>query len=397
VFLDKSIVPVLMFHSVGLNNSDWIYSHLSEPVGLFKDKMLLLKHKKFNFIFWNELHDHMNNTHKLPDNSLMLTFDDGYLDNWVYVFPYLKKYRIKATIFVNPDFVDPGIVKRLNLEDVWQGKCTLKELDATGFLNWSEMKEMESSDLVDIQSHAQTHTWYFSGHDIVDYHKPSKTPPYPWLLWNQRPERKPHYMKENQQLFVEYGHPIFQYGKSLITRRYFPSEQLVTCLIEFVKDNGEESFFTINNWQEKIDNYAAKLHDRYKGRYETDAEYHSRVRCELYNSKKIIETNLDKQVDFICWPGGGNNETTRQIAKKLGYKAWTLSSRDLSDFRNRPGANPYNVKRIGTSNKISIKGYGKGMAGPYFQLLTINAHRNSLLYKYLKRCYQAAFVFRKGK
>lgn len=394
---DRSVVPVLMFHSVGLENIPWVFSQISEPVNLFKKKLSLLKKGGFNSIFWDDLFAYMSYQKKIPSNSIMLTFDDGYLDNWVYGFPYLKKFGFKATIFVNPDFVDPSEEKRLNLEDVWRNRCRIDDLKPAGFMNWSEMKEMEASGFVDIQSHALTHTWYFSGPKIIDYHRPVTPSPYPWLFWNKRPERKPYYMTEDQKSLVKFGHPIFQYQKSLIVKRYYPDEEFVAKIINFVHDKGGASFFEQNNWESTIKNYVyhIKRTNYYCGNYESDEEYQNRVKHEFATSKKILEHNLGKQVDFICWPGGGNNDKVRQLAIETGYKAWTLSSTDLSCFRNIPGANPQNIKRIGTSNKIAFKGHGKGTAGPYFQLLSINSHRNSLIFNFLKKLYQVCYAFRK--
>ena len=41
----------------------------------------------------------------IDKNSMLLTFDDGYYDNFKYVFPLLKKYNMKATIFLNTLYI----------------------------------------------------------------------------------------------------------------------------------------------------------------------------------------------------------------------------------------------------------------------------------------------------
>ncbi len=85
-------VPVIMYHSIGQNNPDWLWNHLITPVNLFEAQIKLLFKKGFNSIRLQELYNHMKYNNKLPDNPIVLTFDDGYLDNWVYAFPILKKY-----------------------------------------------------------------------------------------------------------------------------------------------------------------------------------------------------------------------------------------------------------------------------------------------------------------
>ena len=39
----------------------------------------------------------------LPKKSIAITFDDGYEDNFTNAFPILKKYKVKATIYIVVD------------------------------------------------------------------------------------------------------------------------------------------------------------------------------------------------------------------------------------------------------------------------------------------------------
>jgi peptidoglycan/xylan/chitin deacetylase (PgdA/CDA1 family) len=46
----------------------------------------------------------------IPDNSIVITFDDGYIDNYLNAFPILKEFSIPATIFLATDAIETGRV-----------------------------------------------------------------------------------------------------------------------------------------------------------------------------------------------------------------------------------------------------------------------------------------------
>ena len=381
-----------MFHSAGLEDHPWTWSHISEPVVSFEAKIARLKARGFNGVFWADVYDHMAGVSTLPENSILLTFDDGYLDNWVHIYPILKNYDMKGTIFVSPDFVDPTPGIRPNRDDVAAGRCRANELQLAGFLNWAEMREMEQSGLVDVQSHAMTHTWYFNGPRIERFHAPHQVTPYPWLFWNARPKRKPFYLNEDQQTFVPWGSPILEHGKSLETRRFCPDEEAMAVFTSFVAERGGRAFFERPDWQSQLEALSGEMFPDGKlpGTYESDDVMRDRLRDELQRSKQLIEQNLEKAVDFICWPGGANDEKVKQIAPELGFKAWTLGSQDESEKRNLPGADPISIKRIGTSNHVTVRGRACGSAGPEWQLWQVFQHQGSLTYSALVKAYKAS-------
>ena len=186
-------IPVVMYHGVMPSRDDWIWNYLITPLDVFEGQMRMLEKRGWTTVSLTQLHDHMARNAPLPEKPVVLTFDDGYLNNWVYAYPVLKKYGHHAVIWMSTDFVDPMAGVRPNLEDCAAGRVRRGELVDRGYLSWEEMRRMAGSGHVEIQSHARTHTWYFSGPEIVDFHRPTGIENYtmpPWLAWNALVDRK---------------------------------------------------------------------------------------------------------------------------------------------------------------------------------------------------------------
>lgn len=338
------MIPVLTFHSIGIENSSWTQRYLSSPLKHFETFCKYLINHKYETMFldeWYELHD---NNNEIDKNKIVLTFDDGYLDNWVYVFPIIKKYGIKITIFVNPEFVDPSSEVRPTLEDIWKNRYGFTDLQPVGFLNWNEMRSMEESGFVDIQSHSMTHNTYFKSDKVIDLFNRSVN--YDWLPWLFYTEKKPYYMNESMLDAIPVGFPIFEYDRSLGIKRYIPSQDFVEySLSEFNKypTKKKQVISDLN----RITNGKSDT-----GRYESDNEQNSRYEYELLNSKQIIGEKLNKQIKYLCWPGGRYNDISLRKSVEAGYHASTTTRKSekhsvysRSDYKR--------ISRIGMSSSMN--------------------------------------------
>ena len=357
--MNLDAVPVLMYHSVkAARKNEWVHPMLSLTLEEFYRHLRLFKLFGCKSFFFDDLVDHIEGKNKLPNRSLILTFDDGYRDNLVFAFPLLKKYGLKATIWVNPEFVDDSDdTIAPTLEDYWNGKVTLQELQKIdGFLNWAEMHEMEKSGIIDIQSHTMSHTKYPISDEIVDFVAPDTK--IDWLHWNLFPEDKINFLRE-QKNQIPLGYPIYKSERGNIARKVTENGELSAALVDFVKKKGGTDFFNMPDWKKQLFEFSDKFKKNNPNLYtkETEEEYEKRLEYELVQSKSIIENKLNKAVNHVCWPFGGWDAKTIEAAVKYGYITTTAKG-----IKNTFGRGiPERIDRI----SLTRRGYRGLIAYPY--------------------------------
>ncbi len=97
-------IPVLMYHSV----KDDKNNPLVVQPELFKSQMKYLKDNNYTTLSMSDLYNFVKYNKKVPKKSVVITFDDGYEDNFTNAYPILKDYNFKATIFIITDLCNQG-------------------------------------------------------------------------------------------------------------------------------------------------------------------------------------------------------------------------------------------------------------------------------------------------
>jgi len=167
-------LPVFMYHHINRHRGDLVTLSPED----FENHLRFLKEGGIETFFLDEAVRILEGQKDLSRPAVVLTFDDGHLDNWVYAFPLLKKYRAKATIFVVTSWMGDG-EKRENTDGPPEKvpsipthrevKRQAEKGSDTVALRWAEAKVMEEGGLVDIQSHTHFHNDYFAGKER-DWH-----------------------------------------------------------------------------------------------------------------------------------------------------------------------------------------------------------------------------------
>jgi peptidoglycan/xylan/chitin deacetylase (PgdA/CDA1 family) len=110
---DRYVVPIMMYHRV-----DYTEIPRTDTVSPenFQKHMDYLRDHGYHILRLEELIDGIKKGKVFHKKSVVLTFDDGYENNFRYAFPLLKKYQFPATIFISPDFIAEE--EFLNLEQL---------------------------------------------------------------------------------------------------------------------------------------------------------------------------------------------------------------------------------------------------------------------------------------
>jgi len=138
--VDDYCLPVMMYHKV--ENSERIRADTVSPE-TFEYHMQYLKTHGFKVIGLSEfvmMREKGIDNKDLPRKTVVITFDDGYENNYTVAYPILKKYGHKATIFISPDFFG----------EFREGKQ---------FLGEKQIRTMQEEGLVSFGSHGMTQAY----------------------------------------------------------------------------------------------------------------------------------------------------------------------------------------------------------------------------------------------
>jgi len=131
---DKKI-PILMYHEIyrpeerdrlrGLTNPAY-----NTELKVFRNQIFWLQSNNIKTITIDKL---LSQKPKKEEKVVCLTFDDGWLGNYLYAYPILKEYEFKATFFIATELIGEPF-----------------------YMTWEHLKQMQTSGM-SIQSHTVTH------------------------------------------------------------------------------------------------------------------------------------------------------------------------------------------------------------------------------------------------
>ncbi|MEM7074117.1 MAG: polysaccharide deacetylase family protein [Pseudomonadota bacterium] len=144
-------VPVLVYHSVSPDAGwlPWSQNTSVRPETL-RCHLQTLRDLGWTVIPTMDLIRARLNGSRLPSRCVVLHFDDGYLDNFLFAAPILRAFNAPATFFASTDFIASGDTPRDGAENA--------EAEAwAGYMNRAELRALDSDPLFDVEAHGTNH------------------------------------------------------------------------------------------------------------------------------------------------------------------------------------------------------------------------------------------------
>ena len=291
---------ILMFHRVCPESSRPRIrgnSGLEVTPEYLENTIKFLRKSNYEIVSLSRVAKILNDNYK-KKKFAVLTFDDGYIDNYVHAYPIFKKHRVPFSIYVTTNFPDGnGILWWYILEDL-----ILKEARIEFQLNGLEYQYSCASLWQKEWAYQQIHGLILNG--------PSND-------LNQR----------IRQVFKNYDIDFLEKTSELALTWEQIREMSADPLVEI-------GAHTINH------HALSKLID-------------SDVQKEMEGSRDKIESEINKKVEHFSYPFGTRNEAGQRefkIAKKCGFKTSTTTSianifKEHKDLLEQLPRIPVNQKR----------------------------------------------------
>ncbi|MBY0491985.1 MAG: polysaccharide deacetylase family protein [Gemmatimonadaceae bacterium] len=135
-------IPILCYHRLVEQDREGGPANIHLRVDKFEEQLQYLRAHRYRTVHFADLRT--ADVFEPRDRRIMLTFDDGYEDNYRLLFPLLQKYQVKAVIYLVS-----GLER--NSWDAHKGEPSLR------LLNAAERREMLASGLVEFGAHTVTH------------------------------------------------------------------------------------------------------------------------------------------------------------------------------------------------------------------------------------------------
>lgn len=299
-------LTVLTYHKI--TETPDLHDPLKISVLNFENQICYLK-KYYTILSGDQLADILLNNKVYPENACLITFDDGWLDNYTHALPILRKHGVPAVIFISTDYIGTK-------NSYWHERLsnTLMKIERGSIqsINSDNMLPRLINNLISMLPDIQ--------HEKRIYHI------------NQIIEQFKLYSPENIEFYTQRIENVIGVAGGNDTPTVLSWEQvqeMAADQITFGSHTKSHKILTNISIDDVVN--------------------------ELAGSKKIIERKTGKPAYFIAYPNGNYNEGIIRASKRLGYLAgFTCEPGKNTDVNNK-----FTMKRKHVHESVSLDLHGK--------------------------------------
>ncbi len=179
---EKLNLPILVYHIVrpGYPSDSRAVRAIALTPETFNAEMKYLQTAGYHVVHFGHLEAYFKTGTPLPPKPIILSFDDGWGDQFTYAFPILKKYGYTATFFVFTNAIG-----------------------RPGFLSWSDLRQLLAAGMT-IGDHTRSHPY------LTDISSST-------VLWNEIDGSKKILEKQLGVPITEFAYPFGAYNSAIQT------------------------------------------------------------------------------------------------------------------------------------------------------------------------------------
>ncbi|MDR2826346.1 MAG: polysaccharide deacetylase family protein [Deltaproteobacteria bacterium] len=333
-------LPVLMYHSISR------FKHrLCVAPERFEDHCRTLARAGWRGVSLREAEDFFLKKKRLPRKVCLITLDDGYLDNYVYAEPLLRRYGHKGVIFPVADMLGTEDILRSNSETLTENSTSphkLPDLDKRKtvsnkagfpvrpilFCTWREIVHMHKQGSLAAAPHSLRHDRVVENLNFKALYHPNKVR----TFFDVPPHE------------AVWGFPCFPLTHALAGRGYILNPELFTLVKNMVPQETKAADLFLNDKKniQAVMTAVSKLPSL--GELESEEGYRERLVKEFISCRDVFSQKLGEPPLSFCWPWGDYNALALEEARKVGFKIF---------FTTMRGANVAGHTR--TAHRIAVR------------------------------------------
>ncbi|NDJ86455.1 MAG: polysaccharide deacetylase family protein [Chloroflexi bacterium] len=138
-------IPLLLYHQINHIPVEKDPYRISVSPEQFERQMAYLRQHEYTALTLSQAFQKATKGEPLPQRPVVISFDDGYRDNYTTAFPMLKQYDLTATIFL--------VTGQIGDYNNWDQSSPD---EAFALMTWEQVREMEAAG-IEFGSHTHTH------------------------------------------------------------------------------------------------------------------------------------------------------------------------------------------------------------------------------------------------